>query len=422
MATLYWLGDADAVAQVSSASIDSVDATPANNTFHVTIGDEVISQVGTTDAATTAAALVALLNASTHPYFSGITWTNPSGGTITGTADTAGVPFVAALTETGAGTGAVTDFSDDTASAGPADLSTAENWSTGSLPTAGDTIIFDRLGSSVAYNLDALSGVGTLAHVQIRQSFTGEIGLRHSYFATTAAASTYSTTRATEYREQYLRLAASRVTIGGHAGPGAPVGSTMIKVRNTLAGANILNVDNTAAASAETGVPAVMYLAAHADADVYVRAAPGGVGIGMGEPDETATIGDVHLVDGILSIGRGVTWTSLTQYDGTAKVTAAATVSAITIRGGDVHTDGDFALTAATIDGAGALHVGHRNSGGAEIGTCTANGGTLDCQVSAEAMTISALAVSAGATVRLGAHVTVTGLTLGTGYYSLAVS
>ena len=97
MATKYWLGVADAVAQVGTASIDSVDGTPANNTFTVTIGGVAISAVGDTDVATTATALRASLNASTHPYFAAITW---SGGTgdIIGTADTAGAPFVAALT------------------------------------------------------------------------------------------------------------------------------------------------------------------------------------------------------------------------------------------------------------------------------------------------------------------------------------
>ena len=73
MATLYWRGDATAVAQVHTASIDSVDGTPANNTFTVTIGGVAIDAVGDTDVATTATNLRASLNASTHPYFAAIT-------------------------------------------------------------------------------------------------------------------------------------------------------------------------------------------------------------------------------------------------------------------------------------------------------------------------------------------------------------
>ena len=74
MSAIYFLGTATAVAQVHTGSIDSLDATPANNTFTVTIGGVAISQVGVTDVATTAAALVVLLNASTHPYFAAKSW------------------------------------------------------------------------------------------------------------------------------------------------------------------------------------------------------------------------------------------------------------------------------------------------------------------------------------------------------------
>jgi len=78
MATIRWISGTIAVAQLETGSIDSVDATPANNTFTVTIGGVAISQVGDTDVATTAAALVVLLNASTQAYFAAITWANPS--------------------------------------------------------------------------------------------------------------------------------------------------------------------------------------------------------------------------------------------------------------------------------------------------------------------------------------------------------
>src|SRR3990167_1389847 len=59
-----------------------VQATPGNNTFTVTIGGVVISVVGDTDVATTATALRAALNASTHPYFAAITWSGTAGDII----------------------------------------------------------------------------------------------------------------------------------------------------------------------------------------------------------------------------------------------------------------------------------------------------------------------------------------------------
>lgn len=421
MATIFWRGDADAVAQVSSASIDSLDATPANNTFHVTIGDEVISQVGTTDAATTAAALVALLNASTHPYFAAVTWTNPSGGTITGTADTAGVPFVAALTETGAGTGAVTDFSDDTASSGPCDLGAADNYSGGALPANGDTLIIADVSSNIAYNLDALAAV-TLAHLQIRQTFLGLIGLRSTQFATSADALTYSTTRAAEYRETYLKVGADRITNGAHGGIGTPVGSQRVKIDNVKSGASMLDVINTATTSADTGLPAVRYKAAHADADVNVRAAPGGVGVAMDAPDETSTIGDAQVVSGSFSTGRGVTMTSLEQYGGTSRITASATVATMSINGGACYTDGDFTVTELNVQDAGIIYLGHRKTGGNCATTVNLlAGGTLDVQVTPEARTFGTLNLLGG-TFRGGDHLLATvALNLPARYWTMTI-
>ena len=294
MATKYWIGDEPAVAQISNGSIDSVDGTPANNTFIVTIGDQAISTAGDTDVATTAAALVALLNASTHPYFAAVTWSNPSAGNITGTADTAGVPFVAALTETGAGTGAVTDFSDTTASSGPADWSTALNWSDGSIPANSDTVIFSGTSNPCVYGL-AQSGVD-LTTLEVKQSYTGAIGLRRDVFATSDDGATTDTTVA-EYRQDYLDIGAGTIEIGEHAGPGIPSGSGRLKIDNDSASASTLIIHRTANQATETTLPAVRYKVAHASSVIIVRSAVGGVGIAVDAPGETSTVGTVRVTD-----------------------------------------------------------------------------------------------------------------------------
>lgn len=106
------------MAQVSTAVITAYDTA---TTYKVTIGGVVVSVVGQGGTtATTATALRTALNASTHPYFAAITWSG-SGSDITGTADTAGVPFIATSSVT-AGTGTFSAFSTTTASAGPNDL------------------------------------------------------------------------------------------------------------------------------------------------------------------------------------------------------------------------------------------------------------------------------------------------------------
>lgn len=117
MTQLVHESDAAAVAQVSTGVIGGLDATPANNSFTVTIGGIAITVPGDTDVATTAAALRSALNASKHPNFAVITWSG-TGGNIIGTADQAGIPFTARLTKNGTGSATVTDFVLTTANAG----------------------------------------------------------------------------------------------------------------------------------------------------------------------------------------------------------------------------------------------------------------------------------------------------------------
>jgi len=208
MAIIRWISGAQAVAQLDTGSIDTVDGTPADNTFTVTIGGVAISQVGDTDVATTAAALVALLAASTHPYFSAINWTNPSAGTITGTAATAGVPFLAALTETGAGVGAVTDFSNTTANQGPNVWDFAGNWEGGVLPGSADEAVLENNKDNIFWGLEGITALNALT---IRQSYVGFMGLNTDIFQ---QGTTSTNTTVVEYRATYMRSDIDTVDIG----------------------------------------------------------------------------------------------------------------------------------------------------------------------------------------------------------------
>lgn len=394
MATLYWQGQAPAVAQVATGSIDSVDGTPANNTFTVTIGGVAISKVGDTDVATTAAALVALLNASTHPYFAAITWTNPSSGSIVGTADTAGVPFVAALTETGAGTGAVTDFAGTTASAGPNHWDTATNWSTGAVPVASDTVIIAE-GPNICYGL-AQSAVD-LASLTILQTYTGKIGLRRDAFATSADGDTVSTA-APEYRGHYLDIESTLVAIGAHDGPGRPNGSGRIKL-DLGVHATTVDVYGTARTQADAGLACVRLLVANSSSAVHVRKAPGGVGIAADEPGETSSLSLVSVSDtsseSVVRTGDGTTIVTWTQQGGQNTLRAAATVTAITSYGGTLTTEGTWATTTLTVDGGTVYH----NATGTTT-TVNATTGTLDLMQTRKARTLTTVNLDAGATIR----------------------
>lgn len=384
MGTLYWEGKADAVAQVSTGSIDTVDGTPANNTFTVTIGGVAVSATGDTDVSTTATALRAALNASTHPYFAAVTWSGSSGD-ITGTADTAGVPFVAALTVSGAGTGSVTDFSDTTASAGPNHWDTADNWDTGAVPVASDVVYIRDSSVNICWGL-AQSAVD-LNELHIEKTYTGKIGLDYRSFATSADGDTLDTSKA-EYRDTYLAIESDAVELGYHAGPGNPNGSQRIKLDLNVHAATV-TVHDTARSPSETGKPVVRLKANSSSTDVFVRGAPGGVGIAAGLPGETSTVRKVSVSDDggdtRVHVGDGVTVTTYEQKGGQNVLRAGtATVTTVDVQGGNLTLEGDQVVTTLKIEGGTVVS----NVTGT-IGTVTHDGGTLDLTESNQARTIT---------------------------------
>jgi hypothetical protein len=134
MAANRWQGGAAAVAQVTTWTFGGTWT--ATDTITVTIGSK--SYTVTTGSATLATLLATLqaalagLSSSSFPEFAEVTWTNPTGTTLVGTAATAGVPFTATLT-TSSAAGTISAAS-TTASSGPNDWSTAPNWSRGVIP------------------------------------------------------------------------------------------------------------------------------------------------------------------------------------------------------------------------------------------------------------------------------------------------
>lgn len=416
MTTKYWLGVADAVAQVHTGSIDSVDGTPADNTFTVTIGGVAISAVGDTDVATTATALRASLNASVHPYFAAITWSG-SAGDIIGTADTAGVPFVAVLTETGVGAGAVTDFAATTASAGPNDWGTAANWSDGSIPGNADTVIFRENSINVCWGLD--HNAVTINDLFIEKSYTGKIGLNRSVFVTSADGETSDSSKP-EYRDHYLKIDYDVLEIGKNVGGGNPAGSGRIKIDNQNSGVSTSTIFDTANTSTETTLAAVRLLAASASADFYIR--DGLVGIAIDEATETSTVGDVYVNDSgaKVYIGSGVTLTSLVQSLGTTLLEAAATITAVTVLGGILTTEGNYTITTLNQEG-GTINCNHA-SGGSAITTANLNGGTIIATQSSEPRTWATVNIAKGATLKANSDIlTITTLNEPSNEYSLSV-
>jgi len=417
MATTNWLGVADAVAQISTGSIDSVDGTPANNTYTVTIGGVAISQVGDTDVATTAAALVVLLEASTHPYFAAVTWTNPSAGNITGTADTAGVPFTAVLTETGAGTGAVTDFSDDTACTGPNFWDDAENWSEGSAPGAGDDVVIADSSVNIAWGLD--QSAVTVASITIMDTYTGKIGLNYSAFATSADAATVDTSK-TDYRDSHLKIIPTLLDIGEGHGLGTGTGSGRINI-DCHTDAVVATVHKTANVASETGRSAVSIKLNSGTAKLHVVSATGGVFVGSrsDSPITKTTVGNIHVSaqsTSRVTVEDGTTLTTYRQDGGNCRLQCGATT--VTVNGGQLTVQGDSAITTLNVHGGNVLHNGSGN-----ISTVNLIGGLLDMTGVGAARTISTLAFSAGSFRADNDYITISAYTQpADGPYTLSVA
>lgn len=414
MATKYWLGVAQAVAQVSTGSIDTVDGTPSNDTFTVTIGGVAVSVTGDTDVATTATALRAALNASTHPYFAAITWSGTSGDII-GTADTAGVPFTAALTQSG-GTGTVTDFASTTANAGPNDWSTASNWSDGSIPANSDTVIIDG-PINIFWGL-AQSAVA-LTKLEIRKSFTGKIGLPWSAFTTDGAGSGTQDETIPEYRATYLDIVSTDVVIGETFGPDAAAltGSTRVKL-DLGDTATTVDIHDTAQTSAEVGKPALRLLFNNDNSDIFIRKSIGGVGIASDVPGETSTLRKVSVGAAPdttrVFVGEGVTFAAadgeFEQSGGVCRLSAAADLVKLDLFGGECETEGEFAVTTANING-GEFYPNHVPSSGAAITTFNCNAGLIDTTRSTEARTFTTVTRKPGVQfVRNTDNITITTL------------
>lgn len=414
MATKYWRGTADAVAQVRRAGVNTFDAA---TTYGITIGEVTVSVVGTTDEQTTTDALVTALNASTHVYFSGITWARyGSGGSseVQGTADAAGVPFTF-TTYANAGTGSWNAVSNATASAGPNDWSTASNWSDGSIPATGDTVILRDNSVDILWGLD--QSAVTLAALTIEKSYTGKIGLNRVVFQQSASA---TSTAKTEYRDTYLKVSATAVKIGENNSQSTPSGSSRIMI-DTGSNAATVEVFGTASTPAESGRPSVRLKFNHASSALYVRSAPGGVGIALDAPGETSALSLVSISDSSSSsrvyAGAGVSLTTWGQTGGSNILNAASTVTTVNVAGGTLTTEGAFAITTVNVSG-GTLDSHSTGT----ITTLNLTGGLVDFQGSTRARTVTAVNLTAGTLRASGDVLSITTLNDPSGRYSLVAS
>jgi len=404
MATKYWLGTADAVAKVMTA-------TPANpNTgdiYYLKVGGVTIASftvAGTETVAAVTAGLTSAWDASTHIYATQITASDQTTH-VELTSAVAGLDFVVTsdVYDGGGGTAPTLTMATTTANAGPNDWGTAANWSTGAVPVDDDDVIIDDSDVNICWGLD--QSAVTLDSLRITQRYTGRIGLDYTALATTADGETTNSSKA-EYRDCYLQIGVDgsdgNVDIGEHAGPGDPTGSGRILIDLGSTAAQVV-VHNTAATSADTGRPAVRLKANSSTTDLHVRYAPGGVGVATELPGETSTIGDVNVSeDGAVSqvfTGAGVTLTNWYQTGGTNVMQAAATVTLVKCHGGSMRIEGKYQITTLEAANGGIVYDHHHNSTSAVATMNIKNGGTVDGSGASYSRTWGSVNLERGATL-----------------------
>ena len=343
MATLTFTGAALAVSQVDTLTVGgTIEAT---DIFNITITSEfgtaytLAVVAGSTDKDTVIATLVAAFNACTHPNFTGITaadTTSTLTGTMTLTADVAGVPFTCTETTTETGGGAQDDqtfeVAHTTASSGPKDWNCVENWSGGALPGGGadEEVFIPAAAGDILYNLDQSAIANTLSRF-IKYAGPGKIGPENADGEAGVS----------------LQIKATIIDINKSFGPSAPSVSGRVKI-NAGDVASTITVYNSGI-SADTGKPAVRLLANSASTDIYVK--KGSVGIAT-EPGETTTINDLYIDyvssiagDADVFVGSGVTLGDVIKTGGDLVIESAA--ANITSDAGTVQTEGSNNISGA---------------------------------------------------------------------------
>lgn len=398
MATKYWIGQAPKVAKEMRATPSGV--IDIGDSFSLACGGVTICTFVATagTVANVTAGLTAAWNASTHPYAIGITASDQTTYTRL-LADVPGVEF----TVTSSAVGATLTMSTPTANAGPCDWSSTGNWSDGVVPVNTDIVHIRDWSGNICYGLN--QSAVSLNGLFISQTFTGKLGLDYAEFTNSADGNTADAT-VQEYRDTYLRIsvaqASGELTIGEFTGVGTPRGSGRILVDLGSNAATVI-VRNTAANASEQGRPCVRLKGVHASNNLFVVKSPGGVGIAVDKAGETSTWGEISISQDPVNrvyCGRGVTLTTFEQGNGINVLQATGTVTAVIATGGDLRTEGAFAITNCYNYGAD-LDLQH-NTSGTDVTTLYAYGGVTDGSRNPAGITIGTTVWGIGGTIIKG--------------------
>lgn len=374
MATIRWIGNAIPVAQSMKLIPATVEVNDVLNAYIPTSTGRLVTYTATsTVIATIVTAFTNAINNSTFAEWQEVTAVD-STTHVTVTVDTAGVPVTIVTTHTdggGAGTQTfVTTYV--TTAAGPKFWNDGKNWSAGAAPTTSDTAELANWSGDILYGL---TNATTLAQIDVRDTFTGKLGLPE-----------YNSGGYAEYRDKYLAIGVAVVNVYGTG--------SRFKL-NTGSGVTALNVYGTGA-SAETGIKTVQWLGTNTGNVVNVI--KGSVAAAQ-RADEAAAINTLRMSwktnqkgDADVYLGPGVTTlTTVIKSGGT--LTLNSTFSTLTQTGGETYHDGTAA--GGTLNVLGGTYY-PRTSGTYAV-VVAGSGGTLDCRQDIRSRTWTATTLRDGA-------------------------
>ncbi len=281
----------------------------------------------------------------------------PAAGPFTSMTVTAKVAGKPGTISVGAG-GATFSITNTTAGTGPNSFDNAANWS-GGAPANSDVLVFDYGNVACKYNL-ATSLTGIV--LQVKDGYSGEIGLPSINQDSTSGTNQYS-----EYRTTALTL----------AGGTAVINSRNISRCNIAFGANtaLVTVTNTGR-RVENDVPVVLITGGNGSSRLNVTKGDVGVAFYAGTTaqfptittsyvdnvasdvflhcGEGATLGSVAVAGGLVRINNDVTALTLQSVGGTIYVDAGE-ITALDVQAGTVYYNSIDELTDATVSGTGTL-------------------------------------------------------------------
>lgn len=254
-----------------------------------------------------------------------------------------------------------------TANTGPNNWDEANNWDPAAIPVNGDDVFIQNSDVDITEGLD--QSLVTLASLTIDQSYTGKIGLpvkNDDYY---------------EYRETYLEISATTLTVGDGEGSG----SQRIKI-DTGANQTTL-ITNDTGSGEDAALAAFLWKGTHASNTVSVFKGTFGAASFAGETAVIATLKigfqTDQFGDSVVECESGCTLTTIDMSGGTLTIESAATT--ITQTEGELTIDGAGVITTLNVKGGVCFY----NSTGALTTATVTDTGVLDFEQNMAAKTVT---------------------------------